>query len=131
MNVVDSPPGMTSPSSPWSCSALRTSTTWTPSRRSIAVCSREFPWAARTPMVILRFCLLHPRAAVLVDRLARDRAGVVREQPRDRTRDLLRLRHAAERHFAHRRRERLLLRARERVESLPGHVRLHPARADR
>src|SRR5438105_2134674 len=50
MNVVDSPPGTTSPSSPSSCSGSRTSTTSTPSRRSIAACSRKLPWRARTPI---------------------------------------------------------------------------------
>src|SRR5438067_7255730 len=49
MNVVDSPPGTTSPSSPASCSGLRTSTTSAPSRRSMAACSRTLPWTARTP----------------------------------------------------------------------------------
>ena len=50
MNAVDSPPGMTSPSSPSSCSGLRTSTTSAPRRRSIAACSRKFPCTARTPI---------------------------------------------------------------------------------
>src|SRR5438477_11050056 len=49
MKVVDSPPGTTSPSSPSSCSGLRTSTTSAPRRRSIAACSRTLPWTARTP----------------------------------------------------------------------------------
>ena len=48
--AVDSPPGMTSPSSSASCSGFRTSTTCAPSRRSIAACSRKFPWTARTPI---------------------------------------------------------------------------------
>src|SRR5512132_4258756 len=52
MNVVDSPPGTTTPSSPSSCSGLRTSTTSAPSRRSIATCSRKFPWTAMTPILI-------------------------------------------------------------------------------
>src|SRR4029079_2148928 len=52
MKVVDSPPGTTSPSSPSSCSALRTSTGFAPSLRSIAACSRKFPWRARTPTII-------------------------------------------------------------------------------
>src|ERR671939_2213481 len=51
MNVVDSPPGMTSPSSPCSSSGFRTSTTSAPRRRSIAACSRKFPWTASTPIV--------------------------------------------------------------------------------
>src|SRR4051795_8532206 len=51
MNAVDSPPGMTSPSSPSSCSGLRTSTMSAPRRRSIAACSRKLPWRARTPIV--------------------------------------------------------------------------------
>src|SRR5205807_8458195 len=42
--------GTTSPSSPASCSGLRTSTVSAPSRRSVATCSRKFPWRARTPM---------------------------------------------------------------------------------
>src|SRR5579862_6025167 len=50
MNVVDSPPGMTRPSSPASSSALRTSTTSTPSPRSICACSRKLPCTARTPI---------------------------------------------------------------------------------
>src|ERR1043165_9933291 len=50
MNVVDSPPGTTSPSSPSSCSGLRTSTTPPPSRRSTAACSRTFPCTASTPI---------------------------------------------------------------------------------
>src|SRR3954453_11774363 len=51
MNVVDSPPGTTRPSSASSCSGLRTSTTSAPRRRSIAACSRKFPWTARTPIL--------------------------------------------------------------------------------
>src|SRR5918996_493153 len=51
VNVVDSPPGMTRPSRPSSCSGLRTSTTSAPRRRSIAACSRKLPWTARTPIV--------------------------------------------------------------------------------
>src|SRR2546427_12551000 len=47
--AVDSPPGMTSPSSPSSCSGLRPSTPSAPSRRSVAACSRKLPWTARTP----------------------------------------------------------------------------------
>src|SRR6266516_3758708 len=54
MNVVDSPPGTTSPSNPSSCSGLRTSTTLAPSRRSIAACSRKFPWTAKTPTFMTR-----------------------------------------------------------------------------
>src|SRR5262245_1737104 len=54
MNVVDSPPGTTSPSSPLSCSGLRTSTGSAPSRRSIAACSRKFPCRARTPILMRR-----------------------------------------------------------------------------
>src|SRR5918995_1210423 len=50
MKVVDSPPGMTRPSSPSSCSGLRTSTASAPSRRNIATCSRKLPWRARTPI---------------------------------------------------------------------------------
>src|SRR5918911_341854 len=50
MNVVDSPPGTTRPSRPSSCSGLRISATSAPSRRSIAACSRTFPWTARTPI---------------------------------------------------------------------------------
>src|SRR5881398_1841176 len=52
MNVVDSPPGITSPSRPCNCSGLRTSTASAPSRRSIAACSRKFPCTARTPIFI-------------------------------------------------------------------------------
>src|SRR5213596_3374753 len=51
MNVVDSPPGTTRPSSP---SGLRTSTASAPSRRSIAACSRKFPCRARTPIFMTR-----------------------------------------------------------------------------
>ena len=54
MNVVDSPPGITSPSSPSSCSGLRTSTGSAPRRRSIAACSRKFPCTARTPIFMAR-----------------------------------------------------------------------------
>src|SRR2546423_14029222 len=54
MNVVDSPPGMTRPSSPSSCSGLRTSTGSAPRRRSMAACSRKFPWRARTPIFTAR-----------------------------------------------------------------------------
>src|SRR5215217_8860490 len=42
---------MTSPSTPSSCSGLRTSTTSAPSRRSTAACSRNAPWTARTPIL--------------------------------------------------------------------------------
>ncbi len=49
--VVDSPPGMISPSSPSSCSGSRTSTASAPSRRSTAACSRKFPCTARTPIL--------------------------------------------------------------------------------
>src|SRR5918992_5303038 len=51
MIAVDSPPGMTRPSSPSSSSGLRTSTASAPSRRSIAACSRKLPCTARTPIV--------------------------------------------------------------------------------
>src|SRR6266705_3347637 len=72
MNVVDSPPGTTSPSRPSSCAGLRTSTTSAPSRRSAAVCSRKFPWTARTPiftfeMLVTRQPLLDPRAVLDYD----------------------------------------------------------------
>src|SRR5437879_2817394 len=50
MNVVDSPPGTTRPSSPSSSDGFRTSRTSAPSRRSIAACSRKFPWTASTPI---------------------------------------------------------------------------------
>src|SRR5918997_1752581 len=52
MIAVDSPPGMTRPSSPSSSSGLRTSTTSAPRRRSIAACSRKLPCTARTPILI-------------------------------------------------------------------------------
>src|SRR3954466_9664618 len=51
MKVVDSPPGRTSPSSPTSCSGLRTSTVRAPRRCSIWACSRKFPCTASTPIV--------------------------------------------------------------------------------
>src|SRR3954469_2371568 len=51
MKVVDSPPGMTSPSSPTSCSGFRTSTVRAPRRCSIWACSRKFPCTASTPIV--------------------------------------------------------------------------------
>src|SRR5262245_175931 len=54
MNVVDSPPGTTSPSSPSSCSGFRTSRGSAPSCRSIAACSRKFPCRARTPIFMAR-----------------------------------------------------------------------------
>src|SRR4051794_35564521 len=50
MKVVDSPPGMTSPSSPTRCSGLRTSTVRAPRRCSIRACSRKFPCTASTPI---------------------------------------------------------------------------------
>ena len=51
--VVDSPPGMTSPSHLRSSSAVRTSRAVTPGRRRRAVeCSRKEPCRARTPTVI-------------------------------------------------------------------------------
>src|SRR6186997_3317719 len=50
--ALDSPPGMIRPSSPSSCSGLRTSTGSAPSRRSIAACSRKFPCTARTPILM-------------------------------------------------------------------------------
>src|SRR6188508_54275 len=52
MNVVDSPPGITSPSRPASSSGFRTSTGSAPRRRSIAACSRKFPCTARTPILM-------------------------------------------------------------------------------
>src|SRR4051812_42743365 len=48
--AVDSPPGITSPSRPASCSGFRISNASAPSARSVAACSRKFPWRARTPM---------------------------------------------------------------------------------
>src|SRR5438128_553413 len=45
---------MTRPSSPSSCSGLRTSTTSAPSARSIAACSRKLPCKARTPIFTVR-----------------------------------------------------------------------------
>ena len=48
MIVVDSPPGITSPSRPSSCSGRRTSTTSAPSSRSTRACSRNAP-APREP----------------------------------------------------------------------------------
>src|SRR3954454_23315788 len=59
MNVVDSPPGMTRPSSPSSCPGFRTSTTSTPRRRSTAACSRTFPCRARTP-ILMKSILVSP-----------------------------------------------------------------------
>src|SRR5688572_1968052 len=53
MNVVDSPPGTTSPSSPSSSAGLRTSTTSAPRRPNIAACSRKSPCTARTPTLTL------------------------------------------------------------------------------
>src|SRR3954469_2045328 len=51
MKVVVSPPGITSPSSPSSCSGFRTSTVRAPRRCSICACSRKFPCTASTPIV--------------------------------------------------------------------------------
>src|SRR5437667_2308659 len=62
MKVVDSPPGTTRPSSPSSSSRLRTSTGSAPSRRSIAPCSRKFPWTARTPIRGLGTQKSYPRS---------------------------------------------------------------------
>ena len=50
MIAVDSPPGISSPSSPESWSGFRTSTTSAPRLRSIVACSRKLPWSARTPI---------------------------------------------------------------------------------
>ena len=50
MIVVDSPPGITRPSSPSSSSGSRTSTTSAPSRRSTCACSRNAPCRASTPI---------------------------------------------------------------------------------
>src|SRR3954452_8264779 len=47
--VVDSPPGMTSPASPESSSARRTSIASSPTSASAETCSRNAPWRASTP----------------------------------------------------------------------------------
>src|SRR5512146_1163228 len=73
----------------------------------------------------------HEGAVVVVDGLPGHAQRVVGEQPRHRAGDLLRLAHATERHLAHRLGERLLARhAGKRVQPLPGHVRVDPARTD-
>src|ERR671931_471180 len=51
MIVVDSPPGMTSPSSPSSSCGIRTSTASAPSRRRARTCSRNPPCSASTPIL--------------------------------------------------------------------------------
>src|SRR5471032_2295436 len=51
MKVVDSPPGMTNPSRPSSCSGLRISTASAPRPRSMRACSRKFPCSASTPIL--------------------------------------------------------------------------------
>src|SRR5436305_6970107 len=51
MIAVDSPPGITSPSSCSSCSGLRTSTGSAPRCRSTAACSRKLPCTARMPIL--------------------------------------------------------------------------------
>ena len=48
--AVDSPPGMTRPTQPSSCSAVLTSLQGTPSCWNLARCSRKEPCRARTPM---------------------------------------------------------------------------------
>src|ERR671936_3035569 len=47
--VVDSPPGMTSPSTPSRSDGTRTSTASRPTSRSARRCSRKAPCRARTP----------------------------------------------------------------------------------
>src|SRR5512132_68891 len=87
MNVVDSPPGTTSPSSPSSWSGLRTSTACAPSRRSMAACSRKFPWRARTPifmMQILDFGYRRPGAARVEQREGDEQEAGEREDNRSR-----------------------------------------------
>ena len=49
--VVDSPPGITMPSTCSSSSGRRTFTARAPARSSMARCSRTSPWRARTPIV--------------------------------------------------------------------------------
>src|SRR5262245_46103716 len=85
--AVDSPPGITSPSSPSSCSGNLTSTTCAPRRRSVAACSRKLPWTARTPMrgealtppILVTFGAGSGRLASDIDGLLE--AGDDREQP--------------------------------------------------
>src|SRR5438270_4814097 len=48
--VVDSPPGMTRPSSPSRSAGTRTSSTSAPSRSRTPVCAAKSPWRARTPI---------------------------------------------------------------------------------
>jgi len=59
-NVVLSPPGRISPSSPYRCSGSRTSTTSIPSFFRISSCSWKSPWRASTPIFN---CDHHPRTA--------------------------------------------------------------------
>src|SRR5215217_110939 len=47
--VVDSPPGITSPSSPSRSAGTRTSRTSAPRPRSISACASKSPWSASTP----------------------------------------------------------------------------------
>src|SRR5690554_1445558 len=55
--VVDSPPGIISPSRPSRCSGRRTSTASTPMRRSMAMCSMKAPCNAKTPILIDARCI--------------------------------------------------------------------------
>src|SRR6185437_15144658 len=81
---------------------------------------------------IARATLDHERAVVVIDRLAGHPQRVRGQEPGNRTGDLGRLAHSTERHLAHRDLERLVARhPRERIEPFPGHLGVHPARADR
>src|SRR5918992_148539 len=92
MIAVDSPPGMTRPSSPSSSSGLRTSTASAPSRRSIAACSRKLPCTARTPIVTREILRSGERAPAArqeqADRDERERVETEDQSPEPRAKGL-------------------------------------------
>src|SRR5438034_1449889 len=89
MIAVDSPPGITRPSSSLSCSGLRTSTGSAPRRRSTAACSRKLPWTARMPILGAS-----PMRSILVPAQSRPVFPSYTEQRHMRTEILQPLRHA-------------------------------------
>src|SRR6185312_6701101 len=80
--VVDSPPGMTSPSTPSRSAGTRTSTASRPTSRSARQCSRNAPCRARTP-ALPATRLKQPLLAQLGDLLAGHRLAEAERDLRD------------------------------------------------
>ena len=80
--VVDSPPGITSASSPRRSSGILTWRTLAPSFSSAAVCSLEAPCKARTPTLFDKSGVYQPRSASLVSSSPISRPGIASPKPR-------------------------------------------------